>query len=1180
MYEDKDGILWIGTVNDGLKAYNPKTEEIKTFSKSNSVLPDNEISCIIDDNKSNIYVGSIKGGLTRIDKKSGRIEQIRSTNQNEGYLPVKCLLFDSKQRLLIGTDGAGLRRYNYTSNLIENYTPTTTWINFAKYKVHSIIEDNVGNIWAGIFQKGLYLFPEMPEMFTRYGYSASGQNSIGSSCITAITGAPGELWIGTDGDGIYHLDRSVEKSDHLLLKGNEGKIEGKNILTLHNTSGDFLWAGTFLNGLLRYNKKTGAVKSYRNDPENPTSLSNDKVSSIQQDATGNLWIGTLGGGICRFDLNSERFYRGFSQSDSLNALIPLWVNDVHFDKQQNIWIGTYDGLALVDLKKQNVAFFTEANGKLSNNVVRCIQSDSKGNLWVGTYRGLIRINPTNFETKTYLKADGLVNEVICGIIEDEYSQIWISTHNGLSRLNPQENTFTNYYASDGLQANEFSRNAIYKTDKKELLFGGINGITGVTGDYRNYSRQIRDVMLTDFYRFDTPVKIGDKSGKHPVLNKSIVMADTVRLVEKDNVFSIGFTSVELANQSRITYEYMMEGFDANWNVTNSLNRRATYTNLGYGTYTFMVRGVDKEKHSNTRKLTIIIYPPWYKSLWAKIVWFILSILFLFSLMMLYQQNILRRNAEKINEMKMQFFTNISHEIKTPLTLILDPLEKLIAKNPDEETSRLYRIMRQNANRIYRLISQLLDVRKIDNGQILVKFQKTNIYDFVREIAHSYDFMALNKKIDFNIHSDIPNETLWIDPFNFEKVIFNLLSNAFKFTPAGGKVEVKITKLSASSQNPEVVRIEVIDTGIGIPKNDLERIFNRFFQSNEGTNRQIQGTGIGLHLSRLLVRLHKGTIMAENRTDGPGSRFIIELPTGNSHLRKEDLIIDENIIPAPSMAFSQANVYTELPRPNTPKSKPATNYKLMIVDDEEEIRNYLLEELSSTYKVIGFENGKQAFQAMLDEKPDLIISDIMMPEMDGITFCKKIKSNIRTSHTPIILLTALSKDEDRAEGIETGADMYLVKPFNSDFLKKSIANLLENRRKIFEKLQSTDEKFDIEPIELKSHDEILMQKVMSIIKENISNSELNVEMLADGVGISRVHMHRKLKELTNQSARDFIRNIRMKQAAYLLTSKKLNISEVAYAVGYNNLSHFSNSFKLFYGVSPTEYTQSQNIESES
>ncbi|MFN8257101.1 MAG: two-component regulator propeller domain-containing protein [Bacteroidales bacterium] len=1184
VFEDNRGILWIASDNNGLNSFDPVSGVINTYTESgpeNYALPSNAISSICEDDKGNIYIGSIKGGLARINRKSGFIEKIRSANPDEKYLSVKHLMFDSKKRLWVGTDGQGLKKLNPFSDLLESYAPGNTTFDFSKSKIHSIIEDNSGNIWLGIFQKGLYLIPEAPEMFLNYGYRAFGENSIGSSCITAIDGDENELWIGSDGDGLYHLNRTTQKVNHILLKNEEGKVDGNNILCIYNENREYLWIGTYFSGLIKYNKITGKTRFYKSDPKNPNSLVNDKITIIKPGINNQLWIGTLGGGICRFDTKTDNFYPGFEVKDSLNNLIPKWVNDIYIDKNQNFWIGTYDGLVYINSQKKELKLFTRTNGFLCHNVVYCIYADTPGNIWVGTYDGLVKIDPLKLTSRSFTMENGLGSNVICAINEDEQHKLWISTHDGLSMLNPKDEKFTSFYASDGLQSNEFSRNSKYKSINQELFFGGINGITEIKKDYANFKRSVGDIMLTDFILFDKPVKIGDKSGKHTILDKSVVLADTVTLVERDNVFSIGFTSVELANQSRITYEYKMEGFDLNWNVSNSLSRMATYTNLKNGEYTFYVRGVDKGQYSNPRKLTIIIYPPWYKTLWAKTIWIILTGILLYGIILFYYEKVKRKEADKMNEMKMQFFINISHEIRTPLTLILDPLDKLLSKKVDEETSRLYHTMQQNASRIFRLINQLLDVRKIDKGQILMKYQNTNLYSFVKEVAQSYELLAYNKKIDFTIETTDPDLMVWIDPLNFEKVILNLLSNAFKFTPTEGKVELKITKeTNSNSENKkaEMAKIVVSDNGIGLKKNDIEKIFERFYQvySKEMTNNT--GTGIGLHLSRSLVQLHKGELYAENRTDGSGSRFIVVLPLGNEHLPKEDLIVEENKLPVPTFRYYSPQTLTDMVYTTKEKMpKPKSNYKIMVVEDEEEIRNYLIYELSSNYKVVGYENGKKAFEALLDEKPDLIISDIMMPKMDGILFCRKIKGNVHTSHIPVILLTALSREEDKAEGIETGADMYLVKPFNSDFLKKAITNLLENRRRIYEQIQNDDDHHLVEYSNMKSHDEILIQKVMTIIKDKISDGNLNVEMLADGVGISRVHMHRKLKELTNQSARDFIRNIRMKQAAYILTSKKLNISEVAYEVGYSNLSHFSNSFKSIYGVSPKEYILKQHGE---
>ena len=617
IFLDSEGILWVGSDNDGITTYNQRTGEIQTYSKNQSkpfFLPGNDITDICEDNIGNIYIGTLKSGLLKFNKQNRTLTPVKTSDSNDRNIPVKSLMFDTKNRLWVGTDGKGLRRLNTQTGLLEKMHPGSSSFDFSKSKIHSIIEDNVGNIWLGIFQKGLYLFPESKELFNHYGYRAFGKNSIGSNCITALHGKQNNLWIGTDGDGIYHMNRKTHEIKSVNLKNKNGKSEGNNVLSVYESDDDYLWIGTFFNGLLQYNKKTGKITAYKNDPTNPNSLINDKITSIKP-YNNELWLTTLGGGICRFNTQTGIFQPGLDWSDSLNLQIPKWVNDVYVDPHNKVWIGTYDGLVYAQPEENKLKLFTTSDKFIPHNIVYSIVPDSDGNIWVGTYGGLVKINHHTLQSQIFTTKNGLSSNVVCGIIEDDHKQIWISTHNGLNRYNPDNNTFTTYFASDGLQANEFSRNAVFRTDDDKLFFGGINGISEVKEDYQNFKRSIRDVMLTGFSVLNKPVKIGQKTGRHTILNQSIVVADTVKLKEKDNVFSIGFSSVELANQSRITYEYMMVGFDENWNTSNSLNRSATYTNLKHGVYKFLVRGVDKKQYSNPRKLTIIIYPPWYKTTW-------------------------------------------------------------------------------------------------------------------------------------------------------------------------------------------------------------------------------------------------------------------------------------------------------------------------------------------------------------------------------------------------------------------------------------------------------------------------------------------------------------------------------------------------------------------------------------
>jgi DNA-binding response OmpR family regulator/anti-sigma regulatory factor (Ser/Thr protein kinase) len=511
-----------------------------------------------------------------------------------------------------------------------------------------------------------------------------------------------------------------------------------------------------------------------------------------------------------------------------------------------------------------------------------------------------------------------------------------------------------------------------------------------------------------------------------------------------------------------------------------------------------------------------------------------------------------------------------------MTLIINPLEKLISENRDTGLQKTYVMIFRNAQRILRLINQLMDIRKLDKGQMQLHFKETDIVGFIEDLMLTFEYMAQRKNIYFNfIHKD-ERLNVWIDLNNFDKILLNILSNAFKYTPDNGNITIELaTGHDENTRDPlrKYFEITITDDGIGIDKDKIEQVFERFYQINNDLTSSNFGTGIGLHLSRSLVELHHGTIYAENRTDTQGTRFVIRIPLGSDHLNMQEIEDGEPYkeTETPGTAQISHEMTGMSGDGDEEKTKPKTRYRILIVEDEDEIRDYIKSELSSDYRMIESSNGKRALELALTESPDLIISDIMMSEMDGIALTRKVKQNININHIPIILLTAKVTPENKIEGLDIGADAYISKPFSTEYLKRTIVNLIENRERLKNKFSGQQQPQDkIEKIEMKSADEILMQKIMKIINENLSNPDLSVEMLASSVGMSRVHMHRKLKELTNQSARDFIRGIRLKQAATLLSNKKHTISEVAYATGFSNLSHFSNSFKEFYGVSPKEF----------
>jgi signal transduction histidine kinase/ligand-binding sensor domain-containing protein/CheY-like chemotaxis protein/AraC-like DNA-binding protein len=1197
VFEDSKHQLWVASENKGLNVYNPFTKKTRWFGAPGAIT-NNNVSCLCEDKKGNIFIGTLSGGLNLYNPKTGRISAIPYKSLST-KLRIKSLLINSRGELLIGTDGQGLKIYNYSKNVIEDYEISTTLFDFSQAKVHSILEDKAGNLWTGLFQKGVYFIPSNSNKFNYFGYRSLKQNNIGSSCVMSIfKDKNSTIWVGTDNDGLYGISDNGKKATHYTQTNNIASVSN-TIMSIFEDSNKTLWLGSYINGLEQFNRATNTCLYTKDLFPNEKDVPNDRVSCISEDRNKNLWIGTYGYGIYSLNLKTNKLTHHPSKVDDkdlrINRVPSNWVNCVIADSEGLIWIGTYKGVCCYNPVKKTYVTYSSDKNLLPGDVVFTLLEDSFHKIWIGTTEGLACFDKKTKAFTHYTINDGLPSNVICSMFEDEKKNLWLSTHYGISKFVPSQKKFINYYSFDGLQSNEFYRGAGFQSADGQIFFGGIKGITHF------YPKEIVDritrltVFITDLYIFEKPVREGDKSGSNDIISKAVIDEDKFILSYKDNAFSFELSVLDYSNPERIVYEYQMEGLNKDWISTRPGMNRASFTNLSPGTYKFRFRARNNDNISETKEVTIVITPPWYQSWWAKIIYALLICQLIYGIIVYiksrfrHRQEIMKReHAEQINEAKLQFFINISHEIRTPMTLIINPLEKLMTENKDTEVQKTYLMIYRNAQRILRLINQLMDIRKLDKGQMHLKFRETDIVGFIDDLMTTFEYQAQRKNIQFSF--DHKDEALkaWIDLNNFDKILLNILSNAFKYTPENGEIKVELsTGKDESARGPlrKYFEIVISDNGIGINRDQIEKIFERFYQINNDLTNSNFGTGIGLHLSRSLVELHHGTIKAENREEGPGSRFIVRLPLGCDHLKADEFENpedSESAVPA-SIHHSVINAVDQFEIESETKNKkirPRTRFKVLVVEDEFEIRQYIKEELSGEYKISECSNGKEALEIALKEMPDLIISDVMMPEMDGITLCKKIKQNINISHIPIILLTAKSKNEDKIEGLEIGADAYIVKPFNTDLLKSTVQNLIENRERLKNKFTGNEQQqTKIQKIDIKSSDEILMEKVMKVINDNLTDPNLNVEMLAGHVGMSRVHMHRKLKELTNQSARDFIKGIRLKQAASLLSSKKLSVSEVAYATGFTNLSHFSNSFREFYGVSPKEYATDHASDEE-
>lgn len=1179
-YEDSYYNLWIGTYGNGLICYMPATKEARVFKYP--TLNDNNIAAIIEDKQGNLFVGTQKRGLSCYNRKKNTFTPVPYVGN--GALSVYCMALVDGQ-LLVGTDGQGLKLYNPVKKQLEDYTINTAPMDFSEGKIHTILEDKDKNLWLGLFQKGIVLIPKQSNPFEYYGSKSTYYNPIGQGCVMSIFQDSNQhLWIGADNEGIYELDAEGGCLRH-YQPGSSSHSVANTIMCIYEDSEKNLWLGSYTRGIAKLNRKTGVC-----DYSLP--VDNEKILSITEDKQKNLYIGTLGSGFYQYNLQTGSLKHYESAKDETgdlkrNELVNDWINYIFCDSEGFIWLGHYKGVSCFNPLTGSFINYRQVNTLISGCVGYAIQEDYSGNIWAGTTDGLYCFNKKTEELKRFTTADGLSNNVICGLCEDSRHDIWLSTYMGISKYDVKNNRFVNYYSGDGLQGNEFTHGAFYKDKKGKIYFGGINGVTYFSPESIGSVSKETNVWVTDFYVFNHPIHKNSLSGGEPVIDTSVQDANQFRLSYKDNTFSIVFSTLQYNNPEQISYQYKVDELGSQWLSTEPGVNRVTYNNLPPGQYTFQVRALNYGNYSETRTVKILITPPWYQTWWAYCVYITLAGLLVLGIVnyilsrMRHRREIMKReHAEQLNEAKLQFFINISHEIRTPMTLIINPLEKLLADKRDGELHKTYLMIYRNAQRILRLINQLMDVRKLDKGHMFMKFRETDMVGFIADLMQTFEHMARKKNIRFVFKHEMPQLKVWIDLNNFDKVLMNILSNAFKYTPDGGEVQVSlstgrdITRRDALRDYFEIV---ITDSGIGIDRNKIERIFERFYQIDNDVTKSNFGTGIGLHLSRSLVQLHHGIIFAENREDAPGSRFIIRIPLGSAHLRTDELeTVDADTVmfhtvDKPVLAKLEEELMMEEEEPQT-GTKAKTRLRILVVEDEIEIKAYLKSELSDEYKVETCNNGKEAYDLILRDTPDLVISDVMMPEMDGLALCRKIKQNTNVNHVPIILLTAKSKPEDTLEGMETGADAYMVKPFNTELLKRTIANLIANRRLLRNKFSGAQQQEDkIEKITMKSGDEILMGKIMKVVNEHLDDPALNVEMLASEVGLSRVHVHRKLKELTNLSTRDFIKNIRLQQAATLLAQDhKLTVSEIAYATGYINLSHFSSSFREKYGMSPKEY----------
>jgi len=1193
--EDKQGNFWILHKNGVFEKLDGKTLTI-TYRNSHlnelynqqdldyRVAVDNDDDAwifISDQNEGAFYFRSADKSLARINKTS------RTAKLNSDI--VRGIVQDNKGLIWIATDHGGV-------NLLDKKDFSVRYIlsdrddrrSLSENSTSALYKDYEGIIWIGTFKKGISFYHEDIIRFRLLRHQTTDPSSLPFNDINSVVeDKKGNLWLGTNGGGLIYFDRTNNKFiQHLNDPKNENSLSNNVIVSLYLDKDDKLWIGTYFGGLNCYDGKK--FVRYKHDASNSKSISDDSIWEIFEDSNKNLWIGTLTQGVDVFNRERQEFYH-YRQGEP-NSIHSRYISSFMEDSQGNIWIGTGYGIDVLDKKTNRFTHYLNDSGNpasLSNNSVLDMYEDSRGLIWIGTHGGLNLFDKASGTFKVFNEGDGLLHNSVLTLVESDDHNLWISTPHGISNITvtyqPQTRKFSlgfkNYGESDGLQGRQFNENVRLKTTDGEIIFGGINGFNIFHPDEIKINNIKPRVKLSEFQIFNKTVAIGEPINKRVILEKSIAETDEIILKYSDNVFSIEFVALNFFHPEKSEYKYKLEGFNKDWLTTNGSQRKVTYTNLDPGSYTFYVQASNSDGIWNEEgaQLKISILPPFWKSGIA----FVIYIALILGALLLSRQLILarermkykiekeRQDAQQVHEldmMKIKFITNVSHEFRTPLTLILTPLEKMLRAASDQEQRKQYLMIHRNARRLLNLVNQLLDFRRLEVQEVKLNQSEGDIVAFVKEAAHSFTDLSEKKQIVFSFHSDLASLETMFDKDKLEKILFNLLSNAFKFTPPHGKVEVTIGVFEKTEEKTKWVTIRVKDSGIGIPLEKQEKIFERFFQSDVPSSMVNQGSGIGLSITKEFVKLHGGIISVESEVNS-GSCFSVLIPF-------VDIKVD---IPQPQSADDSvlpAQYSTEPAKQNGHSDHKTPS--LLLIEDNEDFRFYLKDNLSQTYHILEARNGKEGLQLALKYLPDLIVSDIMMPEMDGIELCKKIKSNATVSHTPIILLTARTSEEQKMQGFEIGADDYITKPFNFEILQSRIKNLI-HQREIFHKDFRRQIEVKATDIKITSMDEKLIQNAIKFVEDRISDADFSVEDLSRELGMSRVHLYKKLLSLTGKAPLEFIRTIRLQRAAQLLEKSQLTISEVAYKVGFNSPKYFAKYFKDEFGMLPSAYVQSKKKE---
>ncbi len=1193
-FKDNNTLI-LGTDN-GIKKLSFELDSINFKVSVNSLSSfeelNNEQINVVSNIKNIFWIGTDKG-LYKTTIDGTRVHVINNFSNIKGKnvpLGINAIYEDNSETVWIATIDNGLYKYDQEQEIFEHFKfDLKNKLTLSSQKINAVYQDDFNVLWIGTAQGGINKLDLAQKPFITYTNNPYDKYSISDNLVTSILeDSKGRLWVAGYNKGLFRSINLVNDKNINNLKfesfKNQIKLLDTNVIRcIYEDDKGYIWFGTD-NTLIVYNPKNNQFKKVTF-----TSNSIQTIRNIHQiDKEHILLAGNL---IFILKNPWEIIDKNKNPKLNIKSILPLNSNRVQAFLKDNkgfYWFGTSKGLLKCSFDGQNINIdkkFTDNkkdNISLSYNNIFSLHEDNN-NLWVGTFGGglnKLTLNDLGEPTKIdyYRKNDVLPDDAIYGILQEDDNYLWISTDMGLVRKYLNQNKIDVFDVRDGLAQNNFRQGAYFKGKSGYFYFGGLNGLTIFNPKNIELNTTPPKILITSLLVNNKVMKIGEKINNKIILEKSISETESISISQNEQTIAFQLAVKHTSTPTKNKLAYKLEGFNDDWIEKDEGKTTVTYTNLSAGDYIFKIKAANSDGvwSPEIKSLNVSILPPWHKTWWSYLIFFLLIVLIGIGIIIYFVQHeklkqrlkyeqLDKERLDIINQGKFRYFTNISHEFRTPLTLIAGPLEHIMSTNKNSENSKYLAIIQKNTKRLISLVDQLITFRKAEQGYIHLNLSQNTLGNFIYPTTEAFENYAIEKNINFFYKVNSPNEKIVIDTEKVERILFNLLSNAFKNTPANGSISIESDIVLVSGK--KMIQIDVVDNGKGIPAKDLDNIFERFYQL--GTNEEnVSGGGVGLAFCKSLINLFKGEISVKSKPFIE-TRFSVLIPAGNiEDYKSEEINTSEKSFIKEWVPLS-VEYKSEILNSDTANDKEKQHH-LLIVEDEEDVQNFLTSTLSKKYNITIANNGIEALEKIKLREPTLVISDVMMPEMDGFAFCEKIKSNPETCHIPVLLLTALSDNQDAIKGLEFGADEYVTKPFSLKLLELKIKKLIENNVRIkeyFTKNSSLPKK----DIELSKRDKKFLNTVIEIIERNISDSNFGVEELSNEIGLSASHFYRRLKQLTGQIPNVYIRNFRLQRAAELLKENDgSNVAEIMYQIGIESNSYFSTSFKKLHGMSPSEF----------